>query len=159
MWEKSIRSLTRGGRPVTTGGTAAYDVNMNVYVFHKELRPLGAHSTTKHELDVLQMSLIAAGYLRPVVDRVFPLAEAVGPTALWPPASTSARSSSASSTDQHARARVANRRYRYRSAAARRPFGWRRPSASRVTIRRIVGLNHDHRGMTIRPPLPRMSVV
>jgi hypothetical protein len=94
---------------VTTGGTAAYDVNMNIYVFHKELRPLGAHSTTKHELDVLQMSLIAAGDLRPVVDRVFPLAEAVGPTALWPHASTSARSSSASSTDQHARARVANR--------------------------------------------------
>jgi hypothetical protein len=44
---------------------------------------------------------------RPVVARVFPLAEAVGATATWPPASTSARSSSASPTDQHARARGA----------------------------------------------------
>jgi NADPH:quinone reductase-like Zn-dependent oxidoreductase len=76
VWEKSIRSLTRGGRLVTTGGTAAYDVTMNVaYVFHKELRLLGANSTTKHELDV-QMPLVASGRLRPVVDRVFPLAEA-----------------------------------------------------------------------------------
>ena len=76
VWEKSIRSLTRGGRLVTTGGTAAYDVTMNVaYVFHKELRLLGANSTTKGELEV-QMPLIAAGRLRPVVDRVFPLAEA-----------------------------------------------------------------------------------
>jgi NADPH:quinone reductase-like Zn-dependent oxidoreductase len=76
VWEKSIRSLTRGGRLVTTGGTAAYDVSMNVaYVFHKELRLLGANSTTKHELDI-QMPLIAARRLTPVVDRVFPLAEA-----------------------------------------------------------------------------------
>src|SRR6185503_5393245 len=73
VWEKSIRSLTRGGRLVTTGGTAAYDVKMNVaYVFHKELKLLGANSTTKRELDV-QMPLIAAGRLTPVVDRVFPL--------------------------------------------------------------------------------------
>jgi NADPH:quinone reductase-like Zn-dependent oxidoreductase len=76
VWEKSVRSLTRGGRLVTTGGTAAYDVKMNVaYVFHKELKLLGANSTTKHELEV-QMPLIAAGRLQPVVDRVFPLAEA-----------------------------------------------------------------------------------
>ncbi|PYM16562.1 MAG: Zn-dependent oxidoreductase [Candidatus Rokuibacteriota bacterium] len=76
VWEKSIRSLTRGGRLVTTGGTAAYDVTMNVaYVFHKELRLLGANSTTRGEL-AAQMPLIAAGKLRPVVDRVFPLDQA-----------------------------------------------------------------------------------
>jgi NADPH:quinone reductase-like Zn-dependent oxidoreductase len=76
VWEKSIRCLTRGGRLVTTGGTASYDVSMNVaYVFHKELRLLGANSTTKHELEV-QMPLIAQGKMKPVVDRVFPLAEA-----------------------------------------------------------------------------------
>ncbi len=76
VWEKSIRCLTRGGRLVTTGGTASYDVSMNVaYVFHKELRLLGANSTTKRELEV-QMPLIAQGRLKPVVDRVFPLAAA-----------------------------------------------------------------------------------
>jgi NADPH:quinone reductase-like Zn-dependent oxidoreductase len=76
VWERSIRSLTRGGRLVTTGGTAAYDVRMNLaYVFHKELKLLGANSTTKRELEV-QMPLLAQGRLKPVVDRVFPLAEA-----------------------------------------------------------------------------------
>jgi NADPH:quinone reductase-like Zn-dependent oxidoreductase len=76
VWEKSVRCLTRGGRLVTTGGTQTYDVKMNVaYVFHKELRLLGANSTTKPELEA-QMPLIARGLLRPVVDRVFPLAEA-----------------------------------------------------------------------------------
>jgi NADPH:quinone reductase-like Zn-dependent oxidoreductase len=76
VWEKSVRSLTRGGRLVTTGGTATYDVSMNIaHVFHKELRLLGANSTTKRELEV-QIPLLAAGKLRPVVDRVFPLAEA-----------------------------------------------------------------------------------
>ncbi|MDP3766939.1 MAG: zinc-binding dehydrogenase [Dehalococcoidia bacterium] len=76
VWEKSVRSLTRGGRLVTTGGTETYDVKMNVaYVFHKELRLLGANSTTKPELEV-QMPLIAQGKMRPVVDRVFPLEEA-----------------------------------------------------------------------------------
>ena len=76
VWEKSIRCLTRGGRLVTTGGTASYDVSMNVaYVFHKELRLLGANSTTKRELEV-QMRLIGERRMTPVVDRVFPLEEA-----------------------------------------------------------------------------------
>jgi NADPH:quinone reductase-like Zn-dependent oxidoreductase len=44
-------------------------------VFHKELTLLGANSTTKRELDV-QMPLIASGRLKPVVDRVLPLADA-----------------------------------------------------------------------------------
>jgi len=76
VWEKSIRCLTRGGRLVTTGGTASYDVSMNVaYVFHKELKLLGANSTTKRELEV-QMRLIGERRMTPVVDRVFPLEEA-----------------------------------------------------------------------------------
>jgi NADPH:quinone reductase-like Zn-dependent oxidoreductase len=76
VWEKSVRSLTRGGRLVTTGGTAGYDVSMNVaYVFHKELSIIGSNSATKRELEVI-MPLFRAGRLRAIVDRVFPLEEA-----------------------------------------------------------------------------------
>ncbi len=76
VWEKSIRCLTRGGRLVTTGGTASYEVSMNVaYVFHKELTLIGANSATMRELGVM-MPLVQQGKLRPVVDRVFSLEEA-----------------------------------------------------------------------------------
>lgn len=76
VWEKSVRCLTRGGRLVTTGGTASYEVSMNVaYVFHKELTLIGSNSTTKRELERM-MPLVLAGKLRPAVDRVFPLEEA-----------------------------------------------------------------------------------
>ncbi len=76
VFEKSIRSLTRGGRLVTCGGTASYDVGFNVaYVFHKQLSIIGSNSATKRELEEM-MPLMAAGKLRPVVDRVFSLREA-----------------------------------------------------------------------------------
>lgn len=76
VWEKSVRSLTRGGRLVTTGGTASYDVSMNVaYVFHKELKLIGSNSATKGELEVM-MPLVQEGKLRPVIDRVFALEDA-----------------------------------------------------------------------------------
>ncbi len=75
-WDQSIRSLTRGGRLVTCGGTAGYDVTMNVaHVFHKELTIIGSNHGTKAEL-LAMLPLLAAGKLRPVVDKVFPLKEA-----------------------------------------------------------------------------------
>jgi NADPH:quinone reductase-like Zn-dependent oxidoreductase len=76
VFEKSIRSLTRGGRLVTCGGTATYDVSFNIaYVFHKQLQIIGSNSATKRELEEM-MPLLGAGKLRPIVDRVFPLPEA-----------------------------------------------------------------------------------
>ncbi len=75
-WEQSVRSLSRGGRLVTCGGTAGYDVTMNVaHVFHKELTLIGSNHGTKPEL-LAMLPLLAAGKLRPVVDRVFPLKDA-----------------------------------------------------------------------------------
>ena len=75
-WDQSVRSLTRGGRLVTCGGTAGYDVTMNVaHVFHKELTLIGSNHGTKLEL-LAMLPLLAAGRLRPVVDRVFPLKDA-----------------------------------------------------------------------------------
>ncbi len=73
--DKSIRSLTRGGRLVTSGGTAAYEVGINVaHIFHKELTIIGSNSATKRELEVM-MPFVREGRLKPVVDRVFPLRE------------------------------------------------------------------------------------
>jgi NADPH:quinone reductase-like Zn-dependent oxidoreductase len=76
VFEKSIRCLTRGGRLVTCGGTAGYQVSFNVaYVFHKELTIIGSNSAVKPELDAM-MPHVASGRLKPIVDRVFPLEEA-----------------------------------------------------------------------------------
>jgi len=76
VWEKSVRCLTRGGRLVTVGGTASYEVSMNIaHIFHKELTLIGSNSATKRELESM-MPLVRAGKLRPVVDRVFSLEEA-----------------------------------------------------------------------------------
>ncbi len=77
VFEASIRSLTRGGRLVTCGGTAEYTVKFNIaHVFHKELTIIGSNSATRRELDVM-MPLLRAGKLKPIVDRTFPLSEAV----------------------------------------------------------------------------------
>jgi NADPH:quinone reductase-like Zn-dependent oxidoreductase len=76
VFDKSVRSLTRGGRLVTTGGTASYDVTTSVaHIFHKELSIIGSNSYIRHELEVM-MPLVERGLLHPVVDRVFPLQEA-----------------------------------------------------------------------------------
>lgn len=75
--DKSIRCLTRGGRLVTVGGTKSYDCNISVnYIFHKELQIIGSNSATKRDLE-LMMPLLGQGKLRSVIDRVFPLADAV----------------------------------------------------------------------------------
>jgi NADPH:quinone reductase-like Zn-dependent oxidoreductase len=76
VWDPSIRSLTRGGRLVTCGGTASYDVSMNVaHIFHKQLNIIGSNHGTKRELEVM-MPLLRDGKLKPVIDSTFPLQDA-----------------------------------------------------------------------------------
>ena len=76
VWDPSVRSLTRGGRLVTCGGTASYDVSMNVaHIFHKQLQIIGSNHGTKRELETM-MPLLREGKLRPVVDSVYPLEQA-----------------------------------------------------------------------------------
>jgi len=76
VWDASIRSLTRGGRLVTCGGTASYEVTTSVaYIFHKQLNILGSNHGTKHELQTM-MPLLRDGELKPVIDSVLPLEEA-----------------------------------------------------------------------------------
>ncbi len=75
-WEASLRALGWHGRLVTCGATTGADVQVNLrQLFFKQLSLLGSTMGSKGELwDIL--AHIAAGRLRPVVDRTLPLQEA-----------------------------------------------------------------------------------
>jgi NADPH:quinone reductase-like Zn-dependent oxidoreductase len=75
-WEDSLASLTPAGRLVTCGATTGYDAKVDLrFLFSRQLSLLGSYMGTKSELHTV-MKLVASGKLKPVVDRVFPLAEA-----------------------------------------------------------------------------------
>ncbi len=75
-WEKSLLSLTQGGRLVTCGATTGYDVVTDLrYVFYKKLSILGSTMGTKGELFEI-LRAVEAGRLNPVVGAVLPLARA-----------------------------------------------------------------------------------
>lgn len=71
----SLRALRTGGRLVTVGGTAGYEATVPVnLLFGKHLSIIG--STMGSQEDYLRvMSLVFAGKLDPIVDRVYPIAE------------------------------------------------------------------------------------
>ena len=75
-WEKSLLSLTQGGRLVTCGATTGYDVVTDLrYVFYKKLSILGSTMGSKGELFEI-LRAVEAGRLNPVVGAVLPLARA-----------------------------------------------------------------------------------
>jgi len=75
-WEDSFASLAAAGRLVTCGATTGYDAKVDLrFLFSRQLSLLGSYMGTKSELHTV-MKLVAAGKLKPVVDRIFPLAEA-----------------------------------------------------------------------------------
>ncbi|HLJ73395.1 MAG TPA: zinc-binding dehydrogenase [Thermoanaerobaculia bacterium] len=72
-FEKSLRSLARGGRLVTCGATAAGEATVNIrLVFFKLLSILGSTMGSLAELHEI-MKHVEAGRLEPVIDRVLPL--------------------------------------------------------------------------------------
>lgn len=75
-WDKSLRSLTKGGRLVTCGATSGPKAVTNVsLVFWKQLEILGSTMASRSELrDVLK--LVWNGRLTPIVDNVLPLSKA-----------------------------------------------------------------------------------
>jgi len=74
-WDDSIASLTRGGRLVTCGATTGYDAKLDLrFLFSRQLSILGSYMGTKSEFATV-LRLVAAGRLKPVLDRTFPLAE------------------------------------------------------------------------------------
>jgi NADPH:quinone reductase-like Zn-dependent oxidoreductase len=75
-WDKSQRSLTRGGRLVTCGATTGHDASIDLRVlFTRQISLLGSYMGRKAELLRAAQGFFA-GELRPVVDRTFPLEEA-----------------------------------------------------------------------------------
>jgi len=75
-WDESLASLALAGRLVTCGNTTGYDAKLDLrFLFSRQLSLLGSYMGAKSELHTI-MKLVAAGRLKPVVDHVFPLAEA-----------------------------------------------------------------------------------
>ena len=75
-WAGSMRCLSRGGRLVTCGSTSGPKVELDLrFFFTKELSVVGCYMGSRQELDQV-LRLVAEGKLKPVVDTVFPLADA-----------------------------------------------------------------------------------
>jgi NADPH:quinone reductase-like Zn-dependent oxidoreductase len=75
-WDRSLRSLTRGGRLVTCGATTGHDARIDLRVlFARQLSLLGSYMGRKAEL-LRAAQFFFAGELRPIVDKTLPLAEA-----------------------------------------------------------------------------------
>jgi alcohol dehydrogenase len=75
-WHPSLRCLKRGGRLLVCGATAGYDPKEDLrYIWSFELKIIGSNSFYDEDLRAL-MGLIEQGKLRPVIDKVLPLAQA-----------------------------------------------------------------------------------
>jgi len=75
-WERSLAATALGGRIVTVGATTGWDPPTDLrHVFYRRLSILGSTMGSKGELfEVLRF--VEEGRLRPVLDRVLPLADA-----------------------------------------------------------------------------------
>ena len=75
-WDESVASLAPGGRLVTCGATAGYEVSLDLrQVFSRQISILGSYMGSKAEMmEVLRF--VGEGSLKPVIDRICPLAEA-----------------------------------------------------------------------------------
>ncbi|HEV2119044.1 MAG TPA: zinc-binding dehydrogenase [Candidatus Bathyarchaeia archaeon] len=75
-WEKSMRSMAPAGRlvncGVTSGGKAEIDIR---YIFVKQFSLMGSYMGGRGELLKI-LELFEDGRLKPVIDSIFPLAEA-----------------------------------------------------------------------------------
>lgn len=75
-WPTSLRSLRRGGRMLVVGNSSGYDIHMDSrQIFGKHLSIIGSTMAPRADFETV-MKLVFEGKLRPVVDKVMPLAEA-----------------------------------------------------------------------------------
>jgi NADPH:quinone reductase-like Zn-dependent oxidoreductase len=76
-WQPSLRCLKRGGKLLVCGATAGHDPKEDLrYVWTFELKIIGSNSFYDEDLTGL-MKLIADGKMKPVIDKVLPLEQAV----------------------------------------------------------------------------------
>ncbi len=74
-WVRSLRSLRKGGRLLTCGATTGYDPRTDIrYIWARELTILGSDGWTRSELEAV-LRAAWSGRIRPVIDRVLPLAQ------------------------------------------------------------------------------------
>ncbi|MGA8891123.1 MAG: zinc-binding dehydrogenase [Anaeromyxobacteraceae bacterium] len=75
-WERSLGALVNGGRLVTVGATTGFDPPTDLrHVFYRQLSIIGSTMGSKAELFQV-LRFVEEKRLRPVLDRVMPLAEA-----------------------------------------------------------------------------------
>lgn len=75
-WAKSLKSLRKGGKLVTCGATSGPNTETNInLLFWKQLEILGSTMGSRDELRTA-LKLVWTGKVRPVIDRIYPLAEA-----------------------------------------------------------------------------------
>jgi NADPH:quinone reductase-like Zn-dependent oxidoreductase len=76
-WRTSLIAAAKGGRIVTPGATSGPNPEEEIrHIFWKQLSILGSTMGTDAEFEAMRRT-VAAGRLKPVVDCVFPLEEAV----------------------------------------------------------------------------------
>lgn len=74
-WVPSLRTLARHGRLLTCGATAGFNPKTDIrYIWRREVNIIGANGWTRHDLEALLRD-VERGTIKPVIDRVLPLAE------------------------------------------------------------------------------------
>jgi alcohol dehydrogenase len=74
-WVPSLRTLARHGRLLTCGATAGFDPKTDIrYIWRREVNIVGANGWTRGDLEALLIA-VERGGIKPIIDRVFPLAE------------------------------------------------------------------------------------
>lgn len=75
-WDRSMRTVTRGGRVVTYGATSGAKVEIDVRpMFWKQYAVIGSTMASRAETETVLRLLFWERRFRPIVDRVLPLAE------------------------------------------------------------------------------------
>jgi alcohol dehydrogenase len=75
-WVPSLRCIKRGGKLLVCGATAGHDPKEDLrYIWTFEIKIIGSNSFYDENLTAL-MDMIAAGRLKPVIDKILPLEQA-----------------------------------------------------------------------------------